>query len=105
MGRAWVTKLELWSQGIPNAANNREDVLGDGYMVDNKGTFLEFGDTAMTVRAGRILKRSWSYDVTTNEWTWVSGKQHSWFAGKLRYSSVPSLSNVPPANVKLQRVD
>jgi hypothetical protein len=72
------------TQGVPNASNTPGGRVGSACWVDNNNNLWLFGgrirDEVQGV--GYLMSDMWKYDVTLNQWAWMSGPSS--------YTSLPS---------------
>ena len=64
-------------------------------MIDHNGIFWMYGGYDHI--NGNFYSDLWSYDPSTNIWTWMSGQTANLFPGMFGVKGVPSLLNSPPA--------
>src|SRR6185295_8222337 len=87
------------TQGIPSS-NNIPGARGWGAAswTDNSGNFFLFGGYGYDENGyNGSLNDLWKYDVTTGEWTWVSGSSIADQTGVYGIQTVPDPANHPGA--------
>ena len=72
------------TQGVPNAANTPGGRVGSACWVDNNNNLWLFGGLIRDEIQGMgyYMSDMWKYDVTLNQWAWMSGTNS--------YTSLPS---------------
>lgn len=83
-------------KGIPSIANTP----GARYetsctWVDNAGNLWLFGGDGMN--SGIRFNDLWKYDITTNQWTWMSGSNLTNQPGVYGTQGIPNSTNIPSA--------
>ena len=64
-------------------------------ITDNNGIFWMYGGYDFT--SGSYYSDLWSFDPSTNLWTWMSGQTTNLYMGNFGTKGVPSPFNFPPA--------
>ncbi len=65
---------------------------------DNSGNLWLFGGNGFASVGGLdFLNDLWKYDITSNEWTWMSGSKNPDQVGSYGTQGVPSANNIPGA--------
>lgn len=88
-------------QGIPSASNHPGARQATATWVDddnNLWLFGGYGQGATGLSGG--LNDLWKYDITTNEWTWMSGSTLTGTIGFYGTQGAPDPANVPPARLE-----
>jgi len=81
-------------KGVPDPANSPgERSFGIPTWVDTTGNLWLFG-------GNNYDNDLWRYDISTNEWTWISGDTIVGAAGIHGIQGVPSVSNIPGARTE-----
>jgi gliding motility-associated-like protein len=75
-------------KGVPNAANNPPAVS------ENKCAWMDYTKNNLYLYDGKDM---WSYDIGTNNWTWLHGTQGVSNTGVYGIKGVASASNIPPS--------
>ncbi|MDQ5920054.1 MAG: hypothetical protein QG673_110 [Pseudomonadota bacterium] len=85
------------SKGVPSASNIPGGRYGMSRWTDKNGKFWLFGGYGNTSSGSGTYNDLWSYDCTTNQWTWMSGASTFNQAGTYGTKGVPGSNNVPGA--------
>ncbi|MBL7767029.1 MAG: gliding motility-associated C-terminal domain-containing protein [Chitinophagaceae bacterium] len=81
-------------KGVAAPTNNPPGRYQAAYWRDLQGNFWIFGGSTLT----GVLNDLWKYDVSTNQWTWVSGASlYSAQTGNFGVQGIPSTLNFPSA--------
>lgn len=82
------------TKGVTNSSNEPPARERPTYWKDNSGNFWIFGgyDDA----AGGKKNDLWKYNISSNQWTWMTGASTISDAGNYGTKGVPSTSNSPP---------
>ena len=87
---AWGTK------GVPSTTNTPSSRLNSVCWIDNSGNLWLFGGNGRGVAGfDGLLNDLWKYDISTNEWTWVSGGNGINSIGVYGTQGVGSTANIP----------
>jgi N-acetylneuraminic acid mutarotase len=85
----------LGTAAATNVPGAREGAMS---FTDKSGNFWLFGgDQNISSTGDPDFNDLWKYDVTTGEWTWMSGSNKLGGAGDYGTQGVAAASNVPPA--------
>jgi len=104
----WVTGSNLVNQvglygakGVASTTNTPGGRNGSVSWKDNNGNLWLFGGQGYgsTASAGN-LNDLWKYNVTTNEWTWITGANGINQLGVYGTKGVPSTTNTPGARTE-----
>ena len=92
-----VNQLGIYgTKGVPSTTNTPGARTESISWTDNNGNFWLFGGTGKSSTAfDGLLNDLWSYNTTTNEWTWVSGGNGINVVGTYGTQGVGSVSNIP----------
>jgi N-acetylneuraminic acid mutarotase len=84
------------TKGISSATTTPGSRYSSATWIDNSGNLWLFGGNgrATTVTTG-YLNDLWKFDVTTNEWTWMSGSNAINQVGTYGTKGVPTASTIP----------
>lgn len=84
------------TKGISSATTTPGSRYSSATWIDNSGNLWLFGGNgrATTATAG-YLNDLWKYDITTNEWTWISGSNAINQVGTYGTKGVPTASTTP----------
>ncbi|MCU0434575.1 MAG: gliding motility-associated C-terminal domain-containing protein [Bacteroidia bacterium] len=86
-------------QGIPSPLNYPSGrAYGVTTWTDLNGNLWMFGGGGLDATAtDNILNELWTYNVATNEWTWMGGSPTGSSPGSYGQITVPSATNWPPS--------
>jgi len=82
--------------GVPNANNTPGARCAYTKWKDAAGDFWLFGGFAPGI-LGYTFNDVWKYDLSSNEWTWMSGTNNPYDLGSLTSTCDASTANVPAA--------
>jgi hypothetical protein len=85
------------SQGAPSASNNPGAREGAARWTDAAGNLWLFGGDDLAGQTWEDFNDLWSYNPSTQQWTWVGGSSSAANAGSYGTAGVPATSNLPPA--------
>lgn len=83
------------TQGIPNAANKPGGRYLSTSWIDNTGNLWMFGGYGYDENIVGKLNDLWKYNLSTNEWTWVSGNKTVNQSGVYGTQGLPNAINKP----------
>ncbi len=100
----WVSGTHLIQQpgnygmkGVPTAGNVPGARDRSISWIDSNDTLWLFGGWGYTNVSGGFLNDLWKFNITTLEWTWVSGNYTTNQLGNYSTKGVPTASTVPGA--------
>jgi len=85
------------TQGVANAANNPGCRFYGATWSDANNLYLFGGRGYGASGTASYLNDFWSYNLTTNNWTWISGSQNTLANGAYGTQGVASNTNIPGA--------
>lgn len=84
------------TKGISSPTNAPGSRYSSATWIDNSGNLWLFGGNGKaTTATNGYLNDLWKYDVTTNEWVWISGSNAINQVGTYGTKGVPTASTVP----------
>lgn len=84
------------TQNSPSASNAPGGRFGSCSWTDSNGSFWLFGGQQFTTATERT-NDLWKYNITTNQWTWVSGANIADQNGNYGTKGISNSTNVPGA--------
>jgi N-acetylneuraminic acid mutarotase len=83
---------------VSSATNNPGGRIGAMHWADASGNLWMFGGYGYDSTPNQgYLNDLWKYNISTNEWTWVSGSNLWWQTANYGTQGVPSTTNMPGA--------
>src|SRR6185503_1732758 len=108
---AWMQGSNLPQQvpdwgtlGVPSPTNTPGGRMPYAKWIDEDGNFWMFGALEYVISLGGKMNDMWKYDLSTNEWTWMSGANYEFATGHYGTRCEPSINNVPDARMR-SRID
>jgi len=94
------------TKGVPSSSNRPGGRTAHSMGVDplNEILYLYFGTGRASGASSGLLNDFWSYNISSDEWTWESGTDAIDDQGDFGTEGVSSPSNVPPAREYAQAV-
>ena len=83
------------TQGVANSANNPGCRYYGATWTDANNLYLFGGRGFGASGTSGYLNDFWSYNLSTNNWTWISGSQSTFINGSYGTQGVASTTNIP----------